>query len=135
MIENQLTLRKLLLWTATVAILLGMTMMDETVAVFVLIPACWVIIVGTIQLLTNPIVARCVSEGAGLAPGVFFALRYLVRGDLAGCALSLVFFSFIGLLFGRTFFVVAAVLCLCVDWIDKLFSWLNVKPNEPTHDD
>jgi hypothetical protein len=110
-------LRKLLLWTAVVAVLLGVgRSVGVPQGVWLLVWVGWILAVGIIRSATNPVAAGIVSVvlggGCGVweyfltkAPIKFFNLH---EGILAGCVSGLVVLA------------VAELIYHAVNWVDKV---------------
>lgn len=133
----QFSLRKLLLWTAAIVLLFGTA---KTLGTEWVIAACWITVVGGIRTATNWRVAGVVSVLGGAAvataaacvsiavsAGTRTAVPYFLPGVIGG--------GFAGCVVGACLFGVTEILCRGVDWIDRCFSRLGVKPDAPTQAD
>jgi hypothetical protein len=117
----QFGLRKLLLWTAVVAVLLGIATTTFTIGDSLLL-TCWIVLVGAIRLALGTKAARMLSVVAGMMLGGFvgyFASEATLPGldpvEATVTGLTTGFFC------GLATFVGVEVLVRVVNWVDKVF--------------
>jgi hypothetical protein len=107
----QFGLRKLLLWTAVLALLLGVAQMLGELGAFL---ACGIIIVFVIRTTAGSIVALAFAEGLGIGAMIGHSFPITPIQMIIGCVLG----SVVGLIV----FCIAEVSCRAVDWADNLMA-------------
>lgn len=113
----QFGLRKLLLWTAVVAMFLGLLGMIEVALSTLLILTSWATIVGVARAIFNTEVAGLMSVAIGVVLGVW--LTFLVSPFSVGVFSYAVYAMMFGL-FGLFVCVFVEVAFRAVDWLDNL---------------
>lgn len=133
----QFSLRRLLLWTTVVALLCSAA---NTLGTSWMLAVCGITVVGGIRTATNWRVAGVVSVLGGAVVGAVAGCISIALFVGARTPLSYLFFDvigggFAGCVVGAWLFGVTEILCRGVDWIDRCFSRLGVKPDAPTQAD
>jgi hypothetical protein len=136
----QFGLRKLLLWTAVVALLLGLAKMSGIREGWIAFP-CWIVMVAVIRVVASPIATAIVSAASGMV--LLAWVRVAARVDLGPPASEIMTalhksgsLLVAGCLLGLTLFAVAELLRRAVDWADNVLSRVGgPKTNGPRHDD